>query len=122
MFDFNDQLVTSFSAEQMIPVINCYLAFVIQEEISLRSNANQGLLRAIDRIGQVCGPTCNATGGEALAFRGLIHDVILPFIRKGVRSSLEVSREELIGLLAHTVKNFPEDPRSVFVALVVSNM
>lgn len=96
----NEELYTSLTPIQWLPLIYCALFFINdEEELVIRSNSAFLLNRFVD---------CYSTKQSidmAKPYISELKNVILPYLRIGLRKQNEEVRSEYIGVLGHIVSN-----------------
>lgn len=98
--EINENLYSSLSTVQWLPLIYCALYFINDElELAIRTNATYTLNRFID---------CFSGKQNFESSEGYIHmfkDVILPHLRIGLRKSTEVVQTEYVTVLCHSIEH-----------------
>lgn len=90
--------LTTLSTIQWLPLLNCSLYYITEEEeLVIRSNATYTLNHFVDCFSEI------SNEEEAEPYVRLLKDVILPEIRSGLKSPVEVIRTEYINCLNHLV-------------------
>ncbi|KAI0228767.1 U3 snoRNP protein [Massospora cicadina] len=104
----HDQLAPRLSAHQWLPLLHNFLSFLTDEnEMSLRNSGSFALARFM------------RAASDHPELQPMVHHVILPTIKRGLRSRAETIRAEFIQLLGVAVAHFPTtEPFSELVPLL----
>jgi U3 small nucleolar RNA-associated protein 20 len=103
----SQDLWTHLNVYEWLPILYNFFFFVGDpEEYSIRTSAAYGIERFIERSHQMV-----EAEGDDPAFENQIIHVVFPQIKRGIRQSAQVSRQELIGLLGKLVKTHQQHPQ-----------
>lgn len=95
----NEELYQQLTPTQWLPIINCSLFFINDEnELAIRTNATAILNRYVDCYSE------KENEEQARPYIRLFKDMVLPHLRTGLRKSNEAVQTEYIGVLSHTVQ------------------
>lgn len=98
--EVNENLYTKLTTIQWLPLIYSALFFINDEnELVVRTNAAYLLNHYVDCFSSL------SEEAEAFKYIQLFKDIILPEIRKGLKSSVESVQTEFINVLSHTIRN-----------------
>lgn len=96
----NETLYSSLSVRHWLPLLYCSLFFINdEEEIALRTNASYTLTRFVDCF------SVKASAEEAGEYIEVFNNVVIQYLRLGLKKEHEDVRAEYIGVLAHIVRN-----------------
>jgi U3 small nucleolar RNA-associated protein 20 len=97
--EFNENQYASLSGHQWLPILYNMIFFCYDDqEIAMRTNASFGITRFIER----------AQSGDA-ALKDMMIQILLPTIKKSMRSTSLHVRSEFLSVLSRLIESFPED-------------
>lgn len=104
-FLINEELFKTLTPVEWLPILQCLLFFIYQEDLSVRDNAAFAIKRFILRV-------LNEENHETKNYlTNQIHHILIPAIRKGIKTGPESVRMEFTSIFGDLVASFQNDDR-----------